>query len=181
MLFFMLMSVLMPPEGKIAAMEAFSQGRMNLVYIGELPPEGYRDTETGMLLESLGCEWDLDKENYSDGWNSYMQYLWSCVGSDSTYFVIRTETESLEYRNCELVYRDAWGSVPIDIFPEEFAGLLETSGYSLRDTIDNICWLEMYTPLQEDTIRTEIPVRSEVVARLFDRGRREIQRNQMVY
>ncbi|RKZ01065.1 hypothetical protein DRQ21_11405 [Candidatus Fermentibacteria bacterium] len=71
--------------------------------------------------------------------------------------------------------------MPIDIFPEEFAGLLETSRYSLRDTIDNICLLEMYTPLQEDTIRTEIPVRSEVVAQLFDRGRREIQRNQMVY
>jgi hypothetical protein len=180
MLFLIFMSVLMPPEGEIAAMEAFSQGRMNLVYTGELQPEGYRDTETGMLLESPGCEWDQDGEKFSDDWNSYMQYLWSRVGSDSTYFIIRTETESLEYWRCELVYRDAWGSVPTEIFPEEFAALLETSQYSLRDTIDNICWLEMYTPLQEDTIRTEIPVRSEVVARLFDRGRREIRRNQMV-
>jgi hypothetical protein len=180
MLFLIFMSISMPPEGEIAAMEAFSQGRMNLVHTGELQPEGHRDTETGMLLESSDCEWDQDREEFSDDWNSYMLFLWSRIGSDSTCFVIRTETESLEYRRCELVYRDAWGSVPIKIFPEEFAALLETSQHSLRDTIDNTRRLEMYTSLQEDTIRMEIPVCSEVVVRLFDRGRREIQRNQIV-
>jgi len=181
MLFMMLMSTLTLPEGEAAAMDAFDQGKMNLVYIGELPPQEHRDIETGMLLEPLGCEWAQQAEEFSENWNSYMLYLWSRMGSDSTYFVVKTETEILEYRNCQLVYRDEWGSVPIEIFPEELSALLAVSNNCNDDTVADACFLEMYTPLQEDIFRTEIPVRSEVVTRLFDRGRREIRRNQMVH
>jgi hypothetical protein len=182
MLFMMLMSTLTLSEGEAAAMDAFDQGKMHLVYIGELPPEGHRDSETGMLLEPLGCEWGQQTEQFCDNWNSYMLYLWSRIGSDSTSFVIKseTETESLEYGMGELIYRDEWGSVPIEIFPEELSALLTASDNSDEDIVDDVCFLEMYSLLREDTIRTELSVGSPAIAVLFDRGRREIRRNQMV-
>ena len=109
-----------------------------------------------------------------------MLYLWSRMGSDSTYFVVKTGIESLEYRNCQLVYRDEWGSVPIEIFPEELSALLAVSNNCNDDTVADACFLEMYTPLQEDTIVSGVSASSPAVAVLFDRGRREIRRNQLV-
>ncbi|MCK5787294.1 MAG: hypothetical protein KAH54_12150 [Candidatus Sabulitectum sp.] len=174
------LSSIITPPGEAAAMDAYVQGRLNLVYIGEPFPVGYRDLETGILLESLGCVLDERKEQYRDEWNDYMLNIWVCLGSDSTYFVVRSETESLEYYEGALVYRDSWGSVPVEIFPEDLSALSEVARYSLRDAFEDIVYLEMYTPLWEDTLRTEIPLHSPVVTLLLDKGRREIQRNQIV-
>ncbi|MCK5131946.1 MAG: hypothetical protein KAR40_07325 [Candidatus Sabulitectum sp.] len=179
LLLFLLSSIITPP-GEAAAMDAFAQGRLSLVCIGEPAPEGYRDQETGILLESLGCEWNEETGQFSEDWNEYMLNLWSYLGSDSTYFVVRSETESLEYRDRVLLYRDAWGSVPAEIFPEDLASLAEVSRYSLRDSFEDIAYLEMYTPLWGDTLRTEIPLYSPVIVTLFARGWREIRRNQIV-
>ena len=180
MLWLLLVSAVVTPLGEAAAMEAFAQGRLNLVYIGEPSPVGYRDRETGLLLVSLGCEWDQETEQFSEEWNDYMLNLWSYLGSDSTYFTIRNVAESLVYRNGALVYRDSWGSVPFDIFPEELASLVEISGYSLRDSFEDIVYVEMYTPLWDDTLRTELPLHSPVIQTWFARGKREIRRNQII-
>ena len=171
---------IMAPAGTIAAMDAFAEGRLSLVYIGDPPPVDYRDSETGILLESLGCESDSETERFRDSWNDFVLYQWSYLSSDSTFFVIRNAAESLEYRECVLVYRDAGGSVPIDIFPEELASLAATSRYSLRDSFENIVYLEMYTPIWDDTLKTELPLRNPVVVSLLERGRREIRRNQII-
>ncbi len=180
MLLLILLSAIVTPPGESAAMDAFQEGRLSLVYIGELPPVGFRDIETGLLLESLGCEWDRETELFSEDWNKYMVNVWSYLGSDSTFFTIRSNEESLVYKNCELVYKDSWGAVPLQIFPEELASLVAISGYSLRDSFDNIVYVEMYTPLWQDTLRTELPLSSTVINNWFARGRREIRRNQMI-
>lgn len=180
MLLLFLVSAIVTPPGEAAAMDAFAQGRLNLVYIGELPPVGHRDLETGLLLESLGCEWDQETEQFSEDWNEYMLNLWSYLGSDSTYFTIRNVAESLEYRNGVLVYRDSWGSVPFEIFPEELASLVEISRYSLRDSFEDIVYVEMYTPLRDDTLRTELPLYSPIIASWFEKGKMEIRRNQII-
>ena len=180
MLLLLLVSAIVTPPGEAAAINAFAQGRLNLVYIGEPPPVDYRDMETGLLLESLGCEWNQEAEQFSEDWNDYMLNLWSYLGSDSTYFTIRNVAESLEYRNGVLIYRDEWGSVPFEIFPEELASLVEISGYSLRDSFEDIVYVEMYIPLRYDTLRTELPAHSPVIATWFARGRREIRRNQII-
>ncbi len=180
MLLLLLVSAMVTPPGEAAAMDAFAQGRLNLVYIGQPTPVDYRDMETGLLIESLGCEWDQETEQFSEDWNNYMLNLWSYLGSDSTCFTIRNVAESLEYRNGVLVYRDAWGSVPFDIFPEELASLVEISGYSLRDSFEDIVYVEMYTPLRDDTLRTELPLHSPVITTWFEKGKREIRRNQII-
>lgn len=180
MLLLLLVSAVVTPPGEAAAMDAFSQGKLNLVYIGISAPQGNRDTETGLLLSSWGCRSYPEAEQFCEDWNDYVLNLWSYLGSDSTYFVVRNDAESLEYHDFVLVYRDQWGSVPIEIFPEYLASLAEISRYSLRDSFEDIVYLEMYTPLWDDTLNTEIPLYSPVIVSLFDKGRREIRRNQII-
>ncbi|MCD4706228.1 MAG: hypothetical protein K8S62_00640 [Candidatus Sabulitectum sp.] len=180
MLILLLLSSIVTPPGEAAAMDVFTQGRLNLVYIGQPGSEAYRDRETGLLLESWGGRSYPEAEQFCKDWNDYVLNLWSYLGSDSTCFVVRDGAESLEYRDNVLVYRDSWGSAPIEIFPEDLASLAEISRYSLRDSFENIVYLEMYTPLWDDTLNTEIPLYSPVIVSLFDKGRREIRRNQIV-
>jgi len=177
MLYLLLFSYFMSPPGEVAAMEAYAAGELSLVYIGELPPEGYRDSATGILLESLGCEYDPDTEQFMEDWNGFTMNVWRYLGSDSTFFVIKTDLESLEYRNMSLVYRDQWGSVPIDIRPENIAAVV--SLVCRTDTVvDSMSVrLEVYTPLQGDTLSAYVSSDATVIADLLARGRIEIQRN----
>ncbi len=177
MLLFLLIATVITPPGMGDAIEAFSQGRLNLVYVGELPPIGYRDRETGLLLESIGCEMSDESSAYASNWNDYMLKQWAYLGSDSTSFVIRYEEEALEYRNNELVYRDSHGSVPISILPEDLAGILAVLHYSLRDSFEEIVYIEFRSAQVDEVVSTELPFHTDCIEKLFVEGRLAIRRN----
>lgn len=177
MLLFLLLATVITPPGMGDAIEAFSQGRLNLVYVGELPPVGHRDRETGLLLESIGCEMSEESSTYMADWNGYMLKQWSYLGSDSTSFVIRYAEEALEYRNNELVYRDAHGSVPIPILPEDLSGILAVLHYSLRDSFEEIVHIEFRSAQFSEAVSTELPFHTDCIERLFVEGRMAIRRN----
>ncbi len=177
MLLFLLIATVITPPGMSDAIEAFSQGRLNLVYVGELPPVGYRDQETGLLLESIGCEMNEESSTYASDWNDYMLKQWAYLGSDSTSFVIRYEEESLVYQNNELVYIDSNGSVPIPILPEDLAGILAVLHYSLRDSFEEIVHIEFRSAQVDEVIATELPYHTDCIERLFVEGRLAIRRN----
>ncbi len=178
MLLFLLIATVITPPGMSDAIEAFRQGRLNLVYVGELPPVGYRDIETGLLLESIGCEMSEESSAYALDWNDYMLKQWAYLGSDSTSFIIRYEEESLVYQNNELVYRDSHGSVPIPILPEDLAGILAVLHYSLRDSVEEIVFIEFRSAQVDEVISTQLPYHTDCIERLFVEGRLAIRRNQ---
>lgn len=177
MLLLLLIATVITPAGMGDAIEAFSQGRLNLVYIGEPPEAGYRDMETGLLLESIGCLMSEESSIYLSDWNKYMLKQWSYLGSDSTSFIIRYGEESLEYRNNELVYQDASGSVPIPILPEDLSGILAVLHYSLRDSFEEIVHIEFRSAQVNDVVSTELPFHTDCIERLFLDGRMAIRRN----
>jgi len=122
----------------------------------------------------------MERRHERQDWNIFVLNLWEYLGSESTCFIVQGDSESLEYRNRSLVYRDEWGSVPVEIFPEDISAMAAAARYSSEDAGVDMVRLEVFTLLLSDTLRTEVPFDSTVIASLFDRGRREIRRNQMV-
>jgi hypothetical protein len=177
MLYILLFSYFISPPGEAAAMESYAGGELCLVYIGELAPEGCRDNDTGILLESLGCEWDEETEEFMEDWNSFIMNAWGYLGSDSTYFTLKVGSESLEYRNRSLVYRDPYGSVPIEIRPEEISSLEWIVNHPLEISEDVNAFLEIYVPLRSDTLRATVSPGLATIDGLLSRGRRQIQIN----
>lgn len=163
------------PTGGAGPMEVFGGGDIYLVTFGKSSGEVCRDSVTGIRFESLGCvvrEGDLEAQQE---WNDFMLDLWSYLGSDSTFFVLRTETESLEYRGKVCLYRDRWGSVPMDLYPEELASIVSMSCMDTEEGSE--ARLTIYTPLRTDTISVAVQADSAVLQMLLQRGREQIRLN----
>jgi hypothetical protein len=177
MLPFFLICAVVTPTGEMDAMDAFFRGELYLVYIGELPPAGYRDRDTGMLLQSLGCEAEPELEQYRDDWNSFMERMCRYLCGSETRFSIRTDGESLSYSSCRLIYSDRWGSVPVAVHPEELAALAALAAGSVENADAGGFRLEMHSSLWSEPLSVVLPRGEGIVEELLSRGRLAIRVN----
>lgn len=163
--------------GGIDAQEAFGDGEIYLLTFGRPSAEFFRDSVTQMLFRSTGCtvrEGDLE---YMEDWNAFMSDAWNRMISGGTFIVLRTEGESFEYRDGSCVYRDSWGSVPMELYPEEILYLVRLAGAAVRTEASEYGSLVLYAPLLGDTASVTIPVDSDVIRGCFQRGRESIRVN----
>jgi len=165
--------------GATDAMEAYAGGELYLITFGRPSAEVFRDSVTGMRYHSLGCvirEGDIE---YMEDWNCFMYDTWQSLFTHETFFSLHTETEGIEYRDGSCVYMDSWGSVPVEVHPEEIVYLVMLGvgeGHSLAEA-ESYGRLELLAPPLEDTLSTVVPLGSEIIRELFGRGREAIRVN----
>lgn len=167
----------MMSPGRAEAAETCASGDIYFVTFGRTSGEVFRDSVTGIRFQSLGCvirEGDLE---YQEDWNSFMAEIWNDLSSLETFFVLRTDSESIEYREGSCVYRDLWGSVPVEIYPEDLSHVAWLLNRNIREEADRYGVLEMYVPSWEDTLFSTVSVDSEKIRDLFQRGRDAIRVN----
>ena len=175
LIFVLCLSFLSP--GVTDAMEANAHGELYLITFGRPSAEVFRDSVTGMRYHSLGCvvrDGDLE---YMEDWNRFMSHIWMNLASDETFFSLRTETEGIEYGNGTCIYIDQWGSVPIELYPEELAHMVWLGGTITREEAENYGRLELLVPGMTDTLSVTVPLDTEITRELFHRGRQAIRVN----
>ena len=163
--------------GTAEAIEAYVSGELCLITFGKPSAEVTRDPATGLLCRSLGCvirEGDLE---YMEDWNRFMMDAWRMVAADELFFSLEVETESLEYKNGICIYRDSWGSVPVEVYPEEIAHVVFLGSRTVRVEAECYGRLELFQTQYSDTLRARVPLDSDVILDMFRRGREAIRVN----
>lgn len=171
----MCLSFLSP--GVTDAMEANARGELYLITFGRPSAEVSRDSVTGMRFHSLGCVVRDGDMEYMEDWNRFMLDIWRNLDTCETFFSLHTDTEGIEYRNGICIYMDDWGSVPIDLFPEELAHMVRLGSMITRVEAENYGRLELLVPYMEDTLSVTVPLDTEIIRELFQRGRQAIRVN----
>ena len=163
--------------GETDAMDAFADGELYLVTFGRPPAEIFRDSLTGIRFRSMGCVLRDGDMEYQEDWNGFMIDAWNGISGPGTYFVLRNGSESIEYSDGSCIYRDSWGSVPVDLYPEELARIVWLSRAEPCGEEVSSGYLELFVPSMEDTVRVAVNADSEVIRELFQRGGTAIRTN----
>ena len=171
MICFLFLLAAITPPGEADAMDALAAGELYLQTFGRMAEGVHRDDSTGILLSSMGCVMDHERMQYISDWNDFIIHTWEYLGSDSTFFFIRSGEETLEYGNSTLIYRDQWGSAQTEIYPEELAGIAQLVRNNVDQDTDSYGYLEMYSPLWEDTVSLALPADRGVIENILIRGR----------
>ena len=159
------------------AVEAYAGGELYLITFGRPSTEVFRDSVTGIRYHSLGCvvrDGDLE---YMEDWNRFMLDVWRNLDTSETFFLLHTETEGIDYRNGTCIYIDEWGSVPIELYPEELAYIVRLGSMITRVEAEDYGRLELLVPSMEDTLSVTVSLDSEIIRELFQRGRQAIRVN----
>ncbi len=164
-------------SGATEAMEAFARGELYYISFGRPSAEVVRDDETGILYSSMGCVVREGDMEYMEGWNGFMSQAWETLSDPGVFFSLRTDTESLEYSHGRCVYRDMWGSVPVEIYPEELSHVFWLARRNIRGEAGVYGHLQAYSPSAGDTLSARVPADTDILERLFQRGREAIRIN----
>ncbi len=106
-----------------------------------------------------------------------MSQAWETLSDPGVFFSLRTDTESLEYSHGRCVYRDMWGSVPVEIYPEELSHVFWLARRNIRGEAGVYGHLQAYSPSAGDTLSARVPADTDILERLFQRGREAIRIN----
>jgi hypothetical protein len=163
--------------GTTDAMEAFARGELYFITFGRPSAEVVRDEETGIRYSSMGCVVRDGDMEYMESWNGFMTGAWEALSDPGVFFTLRTDTESLEYSHGRCVYSDMWGSVPLEIYPEDLSHVFWLVRRNIREEAEVYGHLQAYSPSTGDTLSARVPADTDILGRLFQRGREAIRIN----